>query len=74
MESNTEPSDENEWTEFEFTDNNYNVSCNKGIGSYFLWVKILYKDELEQNKRDQRRAISAPYSRCERKDTAYRDA
>ena len=33
-----------------FTDNNYNVSCNKGIGSYFLWVKILYKDELEQDK------------------------
>lgn len=50
MESNTEPSEENEWTEFEFTDNNYNVSCNKGIGSYFLWVKILYEDELGNNK------------------------
>ena len=50
MENNTEPGEENEWTEFEFTDNNYNVSCNKGIGSYFLWVKILYKDELEHNK------------------------
>lgn len=50
MENNTEPTEENEWTEFEFTDNNYNVSCNKGIGSYFLWVKILYKDELGQDK------------------------
>ena len=50
MEKNTEPSEENEWTEFEFTDNNYKVNCNKGIGSYFLWVKILYKDELEQDK------------------------
>ena len=50
MESNTEPTEENEWTEFEFTNNNYNVSCNKGIGSYFLWVKILYEDELGNNK------------------------
>ena len=50
MENNTEPGEENEWIEFEFTNNNYKVNCNKGIGSYFLWVKILYKDELEQNK------------------------
>ena len=49
-ENNTEPGEENEWTEFEFTNNNYKVSSNKGIGSYFLWVKILYKDELGQNK------------------------
>ena len=49
-ENNIEPSEENEWVRFEFIDNNYTVNANKGIGNYFLWVKILYQDELNQNR------------------------
>lgn len=44
-----EPNNE-AWQEFSFVDNKYEEISNKGIGNYYLWVKIQYQDELGQQK------------------------
>ena len=43
--TNEEPKEE-EWEEVNFTDNKYQSIKETGIGNYYLWSKVEYKDEL----------------------------
>ena len=48
--TNEEPKEE-EWEEVNFTDNKYQSIKETGIGNYYLWSKVEYKDELGRSQK-----------------------